>query len=44
MFRRPMNSRSFLSRVFKLAAVAAALTVRSASGGHEHAAEPAAAE
>jgi hypothetical protein len=39
-----MNWRSFLAHVFKLAAVAAALTVRSANGGHEHAAEPAAAE
>lgn len=39
-----MNSQSFLSTVFKLAAVAAALTVRSASGGHGHEAEPAAAE
>ena len=43
-----MISRSFLSAAFKLAAVAAALTVRSASGGHEHSAEhatePAAAE
>jgi hypothetical protein len=39
-----MISRSFLSAAFKLAAVAAALTVRSASGGHEHAAEPATAE
>jgi len=39
-----MISRSFLSAAFKLAATAAALTVRSASGGHEHAAEPAAAE
>jgi hypothetical protein len=44
MIRRPMNSQSFLTHVFKLAAVAAALTVRSASGGHGHAAEPAAAE
>lgn len=43
-----MNTRSFLSAVFKLAAIAAALSVRSASGGHEGghepAAEPAAAE
>jgi hypothetical protein len=39
-----MNLQSLLSTVFKVAAVAAALTVRSASGGHEHAAEPAAAE
>jgi hypothetical protein len=44
MFRRPMNSRSFLTHVFKLTAVAAALTVRSASGGHGPAAEAAAAE
>jgi hypothetical protein len=43
-----MISRSFLSAAFKLAAFAAVLTVRSASGGHEpvaeHVAEPAAAE
>ena len=39
-----MISRSFLSTAFRLAALAAALTVRSASGGHEHAAEPAVAE
>jgi hypothetical protein len=39
-----MISRSFLSATLKLAAVAAALTVRSASGGHEHAAEAPAAE
>jgi hypothetical protein len=44
MLRHAMISRSFLSAAFKLAAIAAALTVRSASGGHEHAAEPAAAE
>lgn len=39
-----MNSRSLLHTVFKLAAIGAALTGRSASGGHGHAAEPAAAE
>jgi hypothetical protein len=45
MLCHAMNSRSFLSTAFKLAAVAAALTVRTACGsGHEHAAEPAAAE
>jgi hypothetical protein len=43
MLRRLMNLQSFLVHVFKLAAVAAALTVRSASGGHE-VAEHAAAE
>src|SRR5690242_17224313 len=37
-----MNSRSFLTALLKLTVVAAALTVRTASGG-EHAAEPAAA-
>ena len=39
-----MNSRSLLVSVFKLAAIAAALTVRSASGGHRFADEPTAAE
>jgi hypothetical protein len=38
-----MNSRSFLSTAFKLAAIAIALTVRVASGGHGHD-EPAASE
>jgi hypothetical protein len=41
--RHTMISRSFLSAAFKLAAIAAALMVRSANGG-EHAAEPPAAE
>src|SRR6185295_13366985 len=44
MIRPVMISRSFLFTACKLAAVAAALTVRSASGGHERAVEPAAAE
>lgn len=39
-----MSSRAIITTLFQLAAVAAALTVRSANGGHEHAAEPAAAE
>jgi hypothetical protein len=39
-----MNSRLLLSTAFKLAAIAAALTVRAASGAHGQAAESAAAE
>ncbi len=39
-----MNPRSLLSTALKLAVIAAALAVRSASGAHEHAAEPAATE
>ena len=44
MFSSLMNSRSFLAYAFKFAAIAAALTVRSATGAQGHAAEPAAAE
>ena len=39
-----MISRSLPSTAFKLAALVAVLTVRSASGGHAHADEPATAE
>lgn len=39
-----MNSRLFLSTACKLTAVAVALAVRTANAGHEHVAEPAAAE
>ena len=39
-----MNSRSLLVSVFKLAAIAAALTARGASGGHRFADEPTADE
>jgi hypothetical protein len=44
MIRHVMNSRSFLFTACKLAAIAAALSVRNASGAHGHASEPAAAE
>ena len=40
MFRHSMNSRSLLISVFKLAAIATALTVRGANGGHRFADEP----
>jgi flagellar basal body-associated protein FliL len=43
MIRHVINSRSLLATAIKLAAVSVALAVRSASGGHEQAAEPAAA-
>lgn len=39
-----MNSQSLLSTVFKLAAIAAALTVHAANSAHGQAAEPAAVE
>jgi flagellar basal body-associated protein FliL len=43
MIRQIINSRSLVATAIKVAAVSIALAVRSASGGHEQAAEPAAA-